>query len=91
MDAQGNLYGTTLYGGSPSASCSNNRCGTVFELASGTETVLYSFCSDANCTDGERPTAGVVLDSQGNLYGTTEGGGTLGCNFGCGTVFKLTL
>jgi uncharacterized repeat protein (TIGR03803 family) len=70
-DAAGNLYGTTEYGG-------DNQEGTVFELtpiAGGgwTETVLHSFGSG---TDGYGPNAGVILDAAGNLYGTTESGGT---------------
>jgi uncharacterized repeat protein (TIGR03803 family) len=59
----------------------------------GTESVLYSFCSLRNCTDGEIPAGGpLVRDSRGTLYGTTDEGGTYrtGCNRGsCGVVFKL--
>jgi uncharacterized repeat protein (TIGR03803 family) len=83
FDAAGNLYGTTTAGGP------NN--GTVFELtpttAGGwTEQVLYRFCSQANCTDGQYPYGSLIFDAAGNLYGTTEFGGT----YGAGTVFKLT-
>jgi len=71
MDAAGNLYGTTKGGGA-------GGTGVVFKLApDGTETVLYSFCSQANCTDGATPVAGLIMDAAGNLYGTTlSGGGT---------------
>ncbi len=82
----GNLYGTSD-GGGP------NSHGTVFKLTpSGTLTTLYSFCSQANCTDGEAPWAGVIQGSDGNFYGTTEDGGTgpYGASLGAGTVFKLT-
>jgi uncharacterized repeat protein (TIGR03803 family) len=82
MDGSGNLYSTTYNGGSHSS-------GTVFKLApSGTgwaETVLYSFCAQSNCTDGTFPQAGLIMDAAGNLYGTTESGGS---NSG-GTVFRL--
>jgi uncharacterized repeat protein (TIGR03803 family) len=84
-DGAGNLYGTTRFGGN--YSCSSG-CGTVFKLApdgSGgyTESILYSFQGGAS--DGENPYAGLLLDSGGNLYGTTLGGG----GGGFGTVFKL--
>jgi uncharacterized repeat protein (TIGR03803 family) len=86
FDAQGNLYGTTSAQGA-------NGGGTVFELSppSGggtawTYTVLYSFCALANCADGQTPVAELIFDSSGNLYGTTEAGGTSGN----GTVFELS-
>jgi len=81
MDEAENLYGTTPVGGA------NDR-GTVFELTpGGRETVLYSFCAQTNCTDGATPTAGLIMDKAGNLYGTTfHGGGTSDD----GTVFVLT-
>jgi uncharacterized repeat protein (TIGR03803 family) len=50
-----------------------------------TETVLHSFCAEANCTDGNSPEAGLTVDKSGHLYGTTEAGGD-----GGGTVFELT-
>ncbi len=78
FDTAGNLYGTTYGGG-------DYGYGTVFMATrSGgtwTETVLHSF----NKTDGATPTAGVVLDSAGNLYGTTNSGGQA-----WGNVFELT-
>src|SRR5271166_2648016 len=90
QDAAGNLYGTTDEGG---ASYGDNYlgAGTVFKIdTSGTETVLYSFCSVSDCADGAGPFATLVLDAQGNLYGTTVVGGGTGCRgAGCGTVFKV--
>jgi uncharacterized repeat protein (TIGR03803 family) len=84
-DHNGNLYGTTQAGG-------QFGCGTVYELSppailggAWTEAVLYGF-NCVNNTDGAGPLGGVVFDSLGNLYGTTEGGGVNGL----GTVFKLT-
>jgi hypothetical protein len=60
--------------------------------AAATETVLYSFCAQAGCTDGAFPFyAGVIRDASGNLYGTTNNGGAnCQANGGCGTVFELT-
>ena len=91
VDAKGNLYGTTVHGGT-------FRGGTVFELTpnSGqwTEKVLYSFCHPGmHCTDGSQPTSKLTLDSAGNLYGTASQGGLYSdsfCGIGCGVVFKLT-
>jgi uncharacterized repeat protein (TIGR03803 family) len=84
LDNKGNLYGTTYFGGG-SPNC-NGGCGTVFKLTpkgkKWAETVLYSFTSDP---DGAHPSAGLVMDSDGNLYGTTQYGGASGE----GTVFKL--
>jgi uncharacterized repeat protein (TIGR03803 family) len=93
MDAAGNLYGTSLYGGPKVCEDNNSSCGDVFELApnsdgSWTESILYTFCSQTNCTDGLFPYSGVILDKSGNLYGTTLAGG--GNYAAGGTVFKLT-
>lgn len=54
--------------------------------------VLYTFCAQDNCGDGAFPYGGVILDSKGNMYGTTFSAGDLSCNhgYGCGTVFKLS-
>jgi uncharacterized repeat protein (TIGR03803 family) len=73
------LSGVTRGGGA-------NGSGTVFKLttAAGKETVLYSFCSQPNCTDGEGPRASLIQDAAGNLYGTAFGGA-----FGGGVVFKV--
>jgi uncharacterized repeat protein (TIGR03803 family) len=76
MDSSGNLYGTTKNGGL-------NNDGAVFEFAqgSGTITALASF----TYTTGDQPLAGLIMDSPGNLYGTTFGGGA----YGYGTVFEV--
>jgi len=84
LDAQGNLYGTTWGGGEVNG-------GTVFKVdTTGQETVLHSFHLGQN-GEGLAPMGGVVLDAQGNLYGTTYLGGYIPCNppGGCGTVFKV--
>jgi uncharacterized repeat protein (TIGR03803 family) len=86
LDSAGNLYGTTVAGGSRGS-------GVVYELspASGgvwTEQLLYTFTDGS---DGGQPSAGLVFDSSGNLYGTTKQAGNLtGCSFGCGVVFELS-
>ena len=84
-DSEGNLYGTTLYGGASSdGSGVTSGAGVLYKLStSGIETVLCSFGS-ASCPDGAYPSA-VILDSEGNLYGTTSDGGA----HGDGIVFKL--
>ncbi len=85
LDAQGNLYGTTWGGGEVGR-------GTVFKVdTTGQETVLHSFARGTVFGDGFAPKGGVVLDAQGNLYGTTYLGGYIPCNtpVGCGTVFKV--
>jgi uncharacterized repeat protein (TIGR03803 family) len=75
-DSAGNLYGTTSLGGTANV-------GVVYKLdTTGHETVLYSFTGGA---DGGEPAAGVILDSAGNLYGTTVFSGTAGT----GVVYKL--
>jgi uncharacterized repeat protein (TIGR03803 family) len=77
MDSQGNLYGTTYDGGA-------FHTGVVFKLTpGGTFSVLHSFGSSG---DGWHTNQGMVIDAQGNLYGTTFNGGA----FGYGIVFKLS-
>jgi len=86
FDSTGNMYGTTVVGGI-------YGCGTVFRLSlvgdQWQETVLYDF----NCVEtGKNPYGGVILDSAGNLYGTTVAGGSGGLctGDGCGMVYELT-
>lgn len=89
FDSAGNLYGTTVYGGT-FANCSGGLgCGTVFKLTPSknggpwAETILYSF---SGRDDGAAPQDGVILDANANLYGTTHDGGSSNA----GTVFQLT-
>jgi uncharacterized repeat protein (TIGR03803 family) len=88
-DAAGNLYGTTLGGGTGRCDC-----GTVYRLsppatAGGewTETILYSFqWSKTNIAEGEGPVGRVIFDKKGNLYGATEYGGIQNR----GVIFELS-
>ena len=94
MDAAGNLYGTTVYGGQPDCNGSFG-CGNVFKLTPGnggwTYTSLHNF---TGLSDGGYPYAPVILDANGNLYGTTPFGGTSyycsAYGIGCGVVFEIT-
>jgi uncharacterized repeat protein (TIGR03803 family) len=94
IKVNGNLFGTTAYSGfAPNP-------GTVFETGStpgGGDLVLHQFCSQAPhypyCADGWHPVAGLVADTNGNLYGTTENGNAdrnCGTGNGCGIVFELS-
>jgi len=89
-DAAGNLYGTTYRGGT--LNCPPPfGCGTVFKVnQQRKESVVYSFTNKHG--DGTLPLSDVVLDTAGNLYGTTSNGGDLSCKppAGCGTVFKIS-
>lgn len=84
----GNFYGTTFFGGSDQIDCPTG-CGTVFRITpSGILTTLHSFA----WTDGAFPFTGqLVQATDGNLYGTTNAGGSsqVGCFPACGTVFKI--
>jgi uncharacterized repeat protein (TIGR03803 family) len=85
FDQHGNAYGTTLGGGA-------NKQGTIFQISpvsSGgwKETLIHSF----DGTHGSQPDAGVLMDSAGNLYGSTQfGGSSSACFTGCGVVFELS-
>jgi uncharacterized repeat protein (TIGR03803 family) len=94
-DGMGNFYGTTYGGGLNHCGYGGNGdlpCGTVFKVALGQDgswkkSTIYSFKGG----DGANPSAGLTLDTAGNLYGTTSGGGDFGrCSLGCGTVFRLS-
>jgi uncharacterized repeat protein (TIGR03803 family) len=84
----GYLYGTTFAGGT-------NGGGTILRMTlGGTLTTLYNFCSQTNCTDGAYPQGALIQATNGDLYGTTYGGGTgtaypSGPN-SAGTIFRIT-
>jgi uncharacterized repeat protein (TIGR03803 family) len=80
QDANGNLYGTTNSGGSANT-------GTIFKITpSGNYTLLHSFVNAPPAYDGVLPTAGPTLGTDGNIYGTTEKGGTQNG----GAIYKIT-
>jgi uncharacterized repeat protein (TIGR03803 family) len=87
-DSAGNLYGTTFFGGDSTACPSafgTPGCGVVFKLDfSGTYTVLHTL---TDAPDGKWPKGDLILDRQGNLYGTTGAGGGAVCP--CGAVFRV--
>jgi hypothetical protein len=100
LDPAGNLYGTTTLGGAFRCRIDPGPCGLVFELLRPTQVggsweqkVLYDF---SDVPDGSFPTAGVIFDKKGNLYGNTSLGGTGPCTdgegltIGCGTAFRLS-
>jgi uncharacterized repeat protein (TIGR03803 family) len=77
MDAAGDIFGTTTYGGTGAHCLVTGGCGAVFERPpGGPYTVIYSFCSLNGCKDGRYPLAGAIMDPAGSLYGTTDEGGT---------------
>jgi uncharacterized repeat protein (TIGR03803 family) len=80
LDKAGNLYGTTPFGG--------YGPGTIFKLTpKGKETILHNFADGYN--DGAYPYGGVTIDKKGNLYGTTNDGGSGGQQQGPGIIYKL--
>ena len=88
IDREGNLYGTAVTGGISNCPLDPPGCGTVFKLSRHNDswiyTVLYSF---TGVSDGFWPQT-IAVGPNGSLYGTTISGG-IGCNDGCGTVFRL--
>jgi hypothetical protein len=93
FDQAGNLYGTTNQGGAVGGVSCYGGCGTIFELSPNqnggwTESVLYEFCASTlnleTCPDGGGPSGGLIIDKQGNLYGTSD------IQPASGTVFELS-
>ena len=86
MDATGNLYGTTVEGGCGCGGCGYG-CGTVFKLTPSAGGWVYSLLYEfTGGNDGAAPYDGVILDRNGNLYGTTSAAGA----GGHGVVFEIT-
>jgi uncharacterized repeat protein (TIGR03803 family) len=77
LDSAGNIYGTVKTGGRFAHRCGkqNSGCGLVYKVTgNGTKSTLYSFCQQPKCADGYTP-AGITIDSFGNIFGFTNGGG----------------
>ncbi|SPE45673.1 conserved exported hypothetical protein [Candidatus Sulfotelmatobacter sp. SbA7] len=92
FDSAGNMYGATFAGGGSTA-CNVGGCGTIFKLSPKVGGgFTFSMIGGFNETDGWYPFAGVIVDTVGNLYGTTVFGGNPTCNAaeGCGVVFEIT-
>jgi uncharacterized repeat protein (TIGR03803 family) len=93
LDSVGSLYGETYDGGS--FACPESGCGVAYRLTFDSGKwklrVVHTF-NGFDGSKGSQPTGGLTFDAEGNLYGTTSGGGNLACNNGngCGTVFELS-
>jgi uncharacterized repeat protein (TIGR03803 family) len=90
LDTDGSFYGTTVTAG---ANCASpDGCGTVFKISpKGDFSTLYTFCAQANCSDGFQPSGSLIRGLNGDLDGITGyGGNSTNCSIGCGTIFKIT-
>ncbi|MGB9256525.1 MAG: choice-of-anchor tandem repeat GloVer-containing protein [Candidatus Korobacteraceae bacterium] len=86
MDSAGNVYGTAL-----SASGNGDCCGSVFKLTPSNGGWIYTDLHDfIGGSGGAYPYDGLIMDANGNLYGTTSAGGSSACQGGCGVVFEIT-
>jgi uncharacterized repeat protein (TIGR03803 family) len=88
MDASGDIFGTTGYGGD--SNCGGGEgCGVVYELSTTgheRERILHTF----EGTDGQLPVGRLYIDTSGSVFGTTPSGGGGTCTNGCGTVYELS-
>jgi uncharacterized repeat protein (TIGR03803 family) len=95
-DRAGNVYGTTMFGGTGTACSSGPNCGVVFELARPTakghpwtQSVLYNFTGG---DDGAHPISSLVFNAKGSLFATSSDHGVMTCGggAGCGAIIELT-
>jgi hypothetical protein len=85
MDASGNIFGSTDAGGNATVS---GGAGLIWEYDGTTVAPIYKFCPTAGCSDGQYPFSGVILDASGDLWGTTNLGGS--GSPADGVIFELT-
>lgn len=91
LDGQGNLYGTTYYGGRNLVDRDEKGGGTIFRLSpAGQYRIVHHFCSLYACADGEYPKAGVLMDGSGGLFGTTQLGGRYTSYFQGGVAYRVS-
>jgi uncharacterized repeat protein (TIGR03803 family) len=96
-DQAGNLYGTTVYGGNYTSSCTyegtQTGCGVVYKMTQHGSGWIFNALSSFDGANGYSPEQLITIAPNGALYGTTfEGGGSGNCHYfgpGCGTVFRL--
>ncbi len=83
-DSAGNLYGATYAAGA-------FGYGAIFKLTPSQGGWVYTSLHDfTNGADGANPVSGVILDGNGNIYGTASQGAQQACFYGCGTVWEIT-
>jgi len=86
IDANGNIFGTTISGGGHNGDANHSGGGVLFTVsAAGEFKVLHAFCAKTNCADGAYPMTSAVAGADGHLYGTTSVGG----KFGQGVVYEI--
>jgi uncharacterized repeat protein (TIGR03803 family) len=87
LDKAGNLYGSTVFGGPLNCASNAVGCGTIYKLSRGATSWAFSTIHTFNYRDGAYPMGNLIMDSAGNLYGSTNGGGS---TYNGGVAFKLS-
>jgi uncharacterized repeat protein (TIGR03803 family) len=87
LDKAGTLYGSTTYGGPKDCAANTVGCGTIYKLSRGTKSWTFSTVHTFNYSDGAYPMGSLIMDSSGNIYGSTNGGGS---TYNGGVAFKLS-
>ena len=87
LDKAGNLYGSTVFGGPLNCASNAVGCGTIYKLSPGTKSWTFTTIHTFNYGDGAYPMGSLIMDRAGNLYGSTNGGGS---TYNGGVAFKLS-